>query len=182
MDESQSPPLAVHDPTPSLKRSRSVRDAEEEREEVLAGSSRLSAGSQSKMKRKLRRSSMSSSKILATSGYFTDAHYAALKRLYQEAKRHPERFPYHATSHREEMLGDSLWTSDGEHGLPIAKIQFGILDRFVSDLISADIRHGGRGQIGWSEDDLHKRLFSIIVGDEIRHERKAQRWLGSGNR
>jgi hypothetical protein len=127
--------------------------------------------------KKHRLSSFSSPKALATSGYFTDAHYVALKRLYWEAKRYPERFPYHPTAHRDEMLGDSLWTSDGEHGLPIAKIQFGILDRFVSELISADIRSGGRGQIGWTEDDLHKRLFSIIVGEEIRRERREQRLL-----
>lgn len=174
LDESQSPPFPIDERTPSLKRSRATRDAEEARE--MAQVTPAISTIQSRIK-KHRLSSFSSPKALATSGYFTDAHYVALKRLYWEAKRYPERFPYHQTSHRDEMLGDSLWTSDGEHGLPIAKIQFGILDRFVSELISADIRNGGRGQIGWTEDDLHKRLFSIIVGDEIRRERRQQRLL-----
>lgn len=177
LDESQSPPFPIEERTPSLKRSRAARDTGEagearEMEQITPAISTI----QSRIKRH-RLSSFSSPKALATSGYFTDGHYVALKRLYWEAKRYPERFPYHPTSHRDEMLGDSLWTSDGEHGLPIAKIQFGILDRFVSELISADIRNGGRGQIGWTEDDLHKRLFSIIVGDEIRRERRQQRLL-----
>ncbi|KAF3404664.1 hypothetical protein DPV78_002860 [Talaromyces pinophilus] len=174
LDESQSPPFPMNEQTPSLKRSRAARDAEEAREieQVTPAISTI----QSRIK-KHRLSSLPSPRVLATSGYFTDAHYVALKRLYWEAKRYPERFPYHPTAHRDEMLGDSLWTSDGEHGLPIAKIQFGILDRFVSELISADIRNGGRGQIGWTEDDLHKRLFSIIVGEEIRRERMEQRLL-----
>ncbi|EED19464.1 AT DNA binding protein, putative [Talaromyces stipitatus ATCC 10500] len=174
LDESQSPPFMTEEQTPSLKRSRASRDAEETREMEQVTS--VTSTVQRRIK-KHRLSSFSSPKLLATSGYFTDAHYVALKRLYWEAKRYPERFPYHPTPHRDEMLGDSLWTSDGEHGLPIAKIQFGILDRFVSELISADIRNGGRGQIGWTEDDLHKRLFSIIVGDEIRRERREQRLL-----
>lgn len=174
LDESQSPPFPINEQTPSLKRSRAARDAEEAREmeQITPAISTI----QSRIK-KHRLSSLPSPKVLATSGYFTDAHYVALKRLYWEAKQYPERFPYHPTTHRDEMLGDSLWTSDGEHGLPIAKIQFGILDRFVSELISADIRNGGRGQIGWTEDDLHKRLFSIIVGEEIRRERREQQLL-----
>lgn len=174
LDESQSPPFPTNEQTPSLKRSRASREAEETREmeHITPAISTI----QSRIK-KHRLSSFSSPKVLGTSGYFTDAHYAALKRLYWEAKRYPERFPYHSTAHRDEMLGDSLWTSDGEHGLPIAKIQFGILDRFVSELISTDIRNGGRGQIGWTEDDLLKRLFSIIVGEEIRRERREQRLL-----
>lgn len=171
LDESQSPPFPKNEQTPSLKRSRAARDAEEARE--MEQVTPVVSTIQSRIKK--HRLSLSSPNVLATSGYFTDAHYVALKRLYWEAKRYPERFPYHPTAHRDEMLGDSLWTSDGEHGLPIAKIQFGILDRFVSELISADIRNGGRGQIGWTEDDLHKRLFSIIVGDEIRRERREQR-------
>lgn len=111
---------------------------------------------------------------LALSGYFTDDHYVALKRLYKLAKRSPHRFPYHPTTRREEMIGDWLWTSDGEHGLPITKIQFGIIDEFVHELREAEIAAGGSGEVGWSEDELHKRLFSIIVGEQIRKERKAQ--------
>jgi hypothetical protein len=182
LDESQSPPFkadsserhsSVGEEMPSLKRSRSSRDFEEEEEEEEEEAEEMKQPSpvyNAQPRSKKQRASYSS--VLALSGYFTDAHYVGLKRLYQQAKRFPERFPYYSTERREEMLGDTLWTSDGERGLPITKIQFGILDRFVSDLMRADIRNGGRGEIGWTEDDLHKRLFSIIVGEEIRRERK----------
>ncbi|KAL1971282.1 hypothetical protein VTN77DRAFT_234 [Rasamsonia byssochlamydoides] len=113
-------------------------------------------------------------KVLATSGYFTDDHYVALRRLYSLAKRSPELFPYYPTPRRDDMIGDWLWTSDGIHGVPVTEIQFGIIDEFMRELSEADRRNGGTGEIGWSEDDLHKRLFSIIVGEQIRKERKAQ--------
>ncbi|KAH8695447.1 hypothetical protein BGW36DRAFT_264073, partial [Talaromyces proteolyticus] len=172
LDESFSPPFhdngnMPHSPsleaTPNLKRTREVEsdppwpvDAEDHRDQrdPQVKKPRLRA--------------------LATSGYFTDAHYVALRRLYALAKRQPEQFPYHSNARRDEMIGDSLWTSDGEHGLPIAEIQFGIVDRFVSDLAEADMQNGGSGEVGWTEDDLHKRLFSIIVGEQIRREEKEQ--------
>lgn len=113
-------------------------------------------------------------KVLATSGYFTDDHYVALRRLYSLAKRSPELFPYYPTPRRDDMIGDWLWTSDGIHGVPVTEIQFGIIDQFTRELSEADRQNGGTGEIGWSEDDLHKRLFSIIVGEQIRRERKAQ--------
>ncbi|KKA23586.1 AT DNA binding protein [Rasamsonia emersonii CBS 393.64] len=113
-------------------------------------------------------------KVLATSGYFTDDHYVALRRLYSLAKRSPELFPYYPTPRRDDMIGDWLWTSDGLHGVPVTEIQFGIIDQFMRELSEADRQNGGTGEIGWSEDDLHKRLFSIIVGEQIRRERKAQ--------
>lgn len=109
---------------------------------------------------------------LATSGYFTDDHYRHLRRLYQQARQSPDLFPYHPSPRRVDMLDDWLWTSDGEHGLRVAAIQFGIVDRFVQDLSEADRRVGGRGEVGWSEEDLHKRLFSVIVGEQIRKERR----------
>jgi hypothetical protein len=113
-------------------------------------------------------------KVLATSGYFTNDHYVALRRLYSLAKQSPELFPYYPTPRRDDMIGDWLWTSDGIHGVPVTEIQFGIVDQFMRELSEADRRNGGTGEIGWSEDDLHKRLFSIIVGEQIRRERKTQ--------
>ncbi|KAL2222714.1 AT DNA binding protein [Thermoascus aurantiacus ATCC 26904] len=111
---------------------------------------------------------------LAVSGYFTDDHYYALRRLYRLAKRSPELFPYYPTPGREDIIGDWLWTSDGAYGIPVTELQFAIIDRFVRDLAEADIRNGGTGEIGWSEEELYKRLFCIIIGEQIRAQRKAQ--------
>jgi hypothetical protein len=117
-------------------------------------------------------------RALAASGYFTDDHYAALRRLYRLAKRSPNLFPYYPTPRREGMMGDWLWTADSVHGVPVTEIHFGILDTFMQELSESDRRYGGAGEIGWTEDDLHKRLFSIIVGEQIRRERK----LGAATR
>lgn len=111
---------------------------------------------------------------LAVSGYFTDNHYYALRRLYRLAQRSPELFPYYPTSSREDIIGDWLWTSDGAYGLPVTELQFAIVDRFMEELADGDIQNGGTGEIGWSEEELYKRLFSIIIGEQIRRQRKAQ--------
>ncbi|KAL1857851.1 hypothetical protein Plec18167_001746 [Paecilomyces lecythidis] len=113
-------------------------------------------------------------KPLSVSGYFTNDHYKALYRLYRLAKRSPELFPYYPNEERTEIIGDWLWTADGDYGLPVTELQFAIIDKFVDDLAEADIRNGGSGEIGWSEEELHKRLFSIIVGEQIRKDRKAR--------
>ncbi|PLB53223.1 hypothetical protein P170DRAFT_434927 [Aspergillus steynii IBT 23096] len=110
---------------------------------------------------------------LAVSGYFSDDHYAFLRRLYRLAKSYPERFPYHSSAQRTGIIGDWIWTSDGVHGVPITERQFAIIDRFVQELAKADLQAGGTGQVGWTEADVHRRLISIIIGEEIRKERKA---------
>ncbi|KAI9036302.1 putative AT DNA binding protein [Aspergillus affinis] len=110
---------------------------------------------------------------LAVSGYFSDDHYTFLRRLYRLAKRYPERFPFHSSAERAGIVGDWIWTSDGVHGVPITERQFAIIDRFVQELAKADLQAGGTGQVGWTEADVHRRLISIIIGEEIRKERKA---------
>lgn len=111
---------------------------------------------------------------LAVFGYFSDEHYAALCRIYRIAKRYPEHFEYHDSPGRAAIIGDWIWTSDGHHGVPITEIQFAIIDRFAQELARADIQYGGSGQIDWTEADLHRRLISIIIGEQIREERKAK--------
>jgi hypothetical protein len=111
---------------------------------------------------------------LAVFGYFSDAHYIALRRIYETAKRYPERFQYFDSPGRAAIIGDWIWTSDGHHGVPITEIQFAIIDRFAQELSRADIQYGGSGQIDWTEADLHRRLISIIIGEQIREERKAK--------
>ncbi|KAJ5492906.1 hypothetical protein N7539_001652 [Penicillium diatomitis] len=114
------------------------------------------------------------SRPLSTFGYFSDEHYKALQRLYQLAKRAPERFSYHKAAGRTEIIGDWIWTSDGLHGVPITELQFAIIDRFVHDLSRADVEYGGSGRVEWTEADLHRRLISIIIGEQIRENQKAK--------
>ncbi|KAJ5645048.1 hypothetical protein N7507_011059 [Penicillium longicatenatum] len=115
---------------------------------------------------------------LAVFGYFSDAHYNSLRRIYRMAKRHPERFPYFDAPGRAEIMGDWMWTSDGHHGVPITEVQFAVIDRFVHELSHADIEYGGSGQVDWTEADLHRRLISVIIGEQIREERKAKSLRG----
>lgn len=110
---------------------------------------------------------------LPVEGYFTDAHYALLRRLYRVAKQTPERFPYYPAPGRAQIIGDWIWTSDGKHGVPVTEGQFAVIDRFVRELATGDLRNGGTGLIGWTEADLHRRLISVIIGEQIRAERKA---------
>ncbi|KAJ5539718.1 hypothetical protein N7513_008050 [Penicillium frequentans] len=116
---------------------------------------------------------------LAVFGYFSDAHYTSLRRIYRMAKRHPERFPYFDAPGRAEIMGDWMWTSDGHHGVPITEVQFAVIDRFVHELSHADIEYGGSGQVDWTEADLHRRLISVIIGEQIREERKAKSFRGT---
>ncbi|KAJ5574099.1 uncharacterized protein N7459_008526 [Penicillium hispanicum] len=116
---------------------------------------------------------------LAVFGYFSDAHYVALRRMYRMAKQHPERFPYYEAPGRADIVGDWMWTSDGHHGVPITEVQFAIIDRFVHDLSRADVQYGGSGKVEWTEADLHRRLVSIIIGEQIRHEQKAKAARGT---
>jgi hypothetical protein len=111
---------------------------------------------------------------LAVSGYFTDDHYVLLRRLYRLAKRHPEKFPYYPAPGRSDIIGDWIWTSDGEHGVRVTETQFAIIDRFVQELARGDLQAGGTGQIGWTEADMHRRLISVIIGERIREEARAE--------
>ncbi|KAJ5308068.1 hypothetical protein N7476_008724 [Penicillium atrosanguineum] len=117
---------------------------------------------------------LSGPRPLACFGYFSDDHYKALRRVYRMAKRDPERFPYYDAPGRAQIIGDWIWTSDGRHGVPITEVQFAIIDRFVHDLSRADVQYGGSGQVDWTEADLHRRLISIVIGEQIREERKAK--------
>ncbi|KAL4897306.1 hypothetical protein BDV59DRAFT_170288 [Aspergillus ambiguus] len=111
---------------------------------------------------------------MTVSGYFSDEHYYLLRRLYRMAKKHPERFPYYPAPGRNDIVGDWIWTSDGTYGVPITERQFAIIDRFVQELAKHDIKAGGTGQIGWTEAELHRRLISIIIGEQVRLETKEQ--------
>ncbi|PYI25660.1 hypothetical protein BP00DRAFT_357920 [Aspergillus indologenus CBS 114.80] len=118
------------------------------------------------------------------SGHFSNDHYRLLHNLYRFSKKHPERFPYYPAPGRTEIIGDWIWTSDGVFGVPVTEDQFAIIDRFAQQVSRDDIRAGGTGQITWTEADLHRRLISIIIGEQIRKERRPMRYRdhpGIGN-
>jgi hypothetical protein len=109
---------------------------------------------------------------LATSGYFSNAHYTLLRRLYRLAKQSPQSFPYYPSSAHADIIGDYIWTSDNTYGVPITELQFAIVYRFRQELAAQDLRLGGSGWVGWTDADLHRRLVSIIIGEQIREDRK----------
>ncbi|WEW54991.1 hypothetical protein PRK78_000418 [Emydomyces testavorans] len=115
-----------------------------------------------------------SNKPLALSGYFTDDHYVALRRVYRKAKELPHLFPYVPTPERDAMLGKWMWSADGHHHRQVTEIQLAIVDKYRRDLIEASRRRGGSDNLEWSEEDILWRLFSIIVGEKLRRERKRQ--------
>lgn len=115
---------------------------------------------------------------LATSGYFSNAHYTLLRRLYRLAKQSPESFPYRptsTTSSHSSIIGDYIWTSDNTYGVPITELQFAIVYRFRQQIAAADLENGGTGWVGWSDADLHRRLVSIIIGEQIREDLKIEK-------
>ncbi|KAK2805247.1 hypothetical protein FQN50_006272 [Emmonsiellopsis sp. PD_5] len=118
-------------------------------------------------------------KPLAISGYFTDDHYVALRRLYHKAKQHPGLFPYTPSPSRNKMLGEMMASADGIHSRRITEIQIAIVDKFRKDLADGSRRRGGTGRVGWSEEEVLRRLFSIIVGEQIRKERRREHELAN---
>ncbi|KAL2855322.1 hypothetical protein BJY01DRAFT_10468 [Aspergillus pseudoustus] len=109
---------------------------------------------------------------LSTSGYFTNAHYTLLRRLLRLAEKSPEFFPYHPKPAHADIIGDYIWTSDNSYGVPITKLQFAIIQRFRQELAVGDRRAGGAGYVGWTDADLHRRLVSVIIGQQIREDRR----------
>ncbi|RMJ24529.1 hypothetical protein PHISP_04599 [Aspergillus sp. HF37] len=98
---------------------------------------------------------------------FSNAHYAALRRLYWHARRYPDAFPYYPLPGRTEMIGEWLSTSDRVYGVLVSEQQFAIVDQFKLELEDpdTDLADGG-----WVEADLHRRLVSVIIGEQIRSE------------
>lgn len=185
-DRSSQSPLEVQDTSaPAVLKQgygeavHSVEEEEEKEEEEGEGRSERSIADESVENDPVNLSdnehdSLKGPRPLAVFGYFSNDHYLALRRVYRMAKRHPERLPYYDAPGRAQIIGDWIWTSDGLHGVPISEAQFAIIDRFVHELSHADVQYGGSGQVEWTDADLHRRLISIIIGEQIREERKVQ--------
>ncbi|OJI99920.1 hypothetical protein ASPVEDRAFT_127334 [Aspergillus versicolor CBS 583.65] len=110
---------------------------------------------------------------LETSGYFSNAHYTLLRRLYRLAKQSPESFTYHSSPSHSGIIGDYIWTSDNTYGVPVTELQFAIVYRFRQELAAEDLKSGGTGWVGWTDADLHRRLVSVIIGEQTRADRKS---------
>ncbi|KAL4870918.1 hypothetical protein BDV12DRAFT_164911 [Aspergillus spectabilis] len=108
---------------------------------------------------------------ISTSGYFTNTHYTLLRHFYRLAKHSPDSFPYHPGTAHKSIIGDYIWTSDTTYGLPITELQFAIIYRFRRELAAQNLKAGGDGWVGWTDAELHRRLVSVIIGEQIREDR-----------
>jgi hypothetical protein len=147
-------------------------DDEEEEEQEEQGGDNTQTNPKPTQPRASASQDQQESNLLATSGYFTNAHYTLLRRLYRLAKNTPGIFPYHPKPSHAEIIGDYIWTSDNAYGVAITKQQFAIIHRFRQELAVADRRTGGSGYVGWTEAELHRRLVSLIIGEQIREDIK----------
>ncbi|KAL4878656.1 hypothetical protein BJY04DRAFT_229690 [Aspergillus karnatakaensis] len=110
---------------------------------------------------------------LPTSGPFTDNHYSLLRHIYHRAKHSPQLFPPHPGTAHKPIIGDYIWTSDNNYGVPITELQFAIVYRFRRELAALDRKAGGDGRVRWTDAELHRRLVSVIIGEQIREDRAA---------
>ncbi|KAI5298970.1 hypothetical protein KEM55_002723 [Ascosphaera atra] len=111
-------------------------------------------------------------KSLATSGYFTDDHYYFLRSLYRHARATPESFPYIASPTKDALVGQTMAAANGAYSRQVTKLEIAVVDKFKECLSEQSIRRGGNGTVGWTDLELLSQLFTIIVGAEIRKERK----------
>lgn len=118
-------------------------------------------------------------KPLALGGYWTDDHYEALSRLYDKARKHPERFPYEPTPERDEMLGRWVSTPDGRYPRQITEFYLAIAARFGEDLVEASRQRGGSDKLEFTELGFARHLWAIIIGRKIRRERKLANRVGN---
>ncbi|PGH23313.1 hypothetical protein AJ80_02565 [Polytolypa hystricis UAMH7299] len=168
-------------PVPSRESATLRKDRNQVKNNTPAGSPTLSPQSRpSKLQPQAKKQPLPH-KALAISGYFTDDHYVALRRLYRKAKQSPDSFTYVPTSSREALVGQSLSTADGLYGRRVTETQFAIIDEFRDQLIRGNRRQGGSGQIGWGEEELLHKLIGIIIGEQIRRERQSEGELTTQN-
>ncbi|KAL5340141.1 hypothetical protein BJX70DRAFT_397157 [Aspergillus crustosus] len=119
---------------------------------------------------------------ISTSGYFTNTHYTLLRHLYRHAKHSPQSFPPHPGAAHKSIIGDYIWTSDNTYGVPITELQFAIIYRFRRELARRNRAGGGDGWVGWTDAQLHRRLVSVIIGEQIREDREGEDGLEPGRK
>ena len=111
---------------------------------------------------------------LTTSGEFSKAHYKLLRAIYRQAENSPHLFPYNATPERAALIGSTITSRSKGHEFTneITEMQLAVVGRFKEELENRDMESGGIGKVEWGDRELVKRLFSLLVGEEMRRERR----------
>lgn len=100
---------------------------------------------------------------------WTNAHYLLLDTLYQSAKTDMTAFPYNPDGGLwgfRIYLGTTLVYNN--YQLKISKSHVAIAQAFREQLRVASLKVGGDGSVEWGEYYLVKRLFSLMVGEDMR--------------
>lgn len=113
---------------------------------------------------------------LPTFGTFTNEHYEVLHAFYQRAKTDPALFSYPVEPPESLAALEDHWIWSGDHqfGQPVTKSQLGVVDTFLRYLSLSDVRFGGSGVVGFSELEIARRLFSVVVGEQLRSGERAE--------
>lgn len=99
---------------------------------------------------------------------WTGHHYVLLRAMYQETKTNPTAYPYRPRWGVRFLLGMTIAACG--YSLKITKEQLGIVDAFRAKLKEHSLENGGDGKVVWDEAYVAKRLFSLIVGEQMRRE------------
>ena len=100
---------------------------------------------------------------------WSNAEYHLLDALYQRAKTDATICPYNPNGGLwgfRICLGRTLLY--GNYSLKITKSHLGIADAFREKVRLASLNIGGDGKVEWSEYYVVKRLFSLMVGEDMR--------------
>lgn len=102
---------------------------------------------------------------------WTRDHYEMLDALYQQSKTSPTAFPYRSKWGIRPLLGMTIAST--KYSMVITKDQLGIVDAFRDQLKEQSLKRGGDGKVPWDEEYVAKRLFSLIVGEDMRRKKSA---------
>jgi hypothetical protein len=114
---------------------------------------------------------------LATSGEFTDVHFRTLHIIYRKSLRRSFHAPDTIRPSLQKMIGTKFDYDEGEYGYfawEVDRDAVVVLERFMQEV---ELGWEGKGNVkwGWGEKELCRRLFRIIVGEEVRREQSWRR-------
>lgn len=97
---------------------------------------------------------------------WTNMHYELLDAYYQGAKTDPNKCPYRPRWGIRPLLGVTITYQD--YSVVITKAQLGIIDKFREVIKGVRFPDGSIGKCPWDEAYVARRLFSLIVGEDMR--------------
>jgi hypothetical protein len=124
---------------------------------------------------------------LPVSGYFSDNHYKHLHILYLKSLKATFTRPGSIRPALKKCIGQKFYSGDGEFAWEVTKQDAEAVERWMRSFEGREAKEvvsdwtGGDGKyrvIGWDEEDLCKRLFSIVAGQEVRREKRERRESG----